>query len=747
MARWASNSPYVNIDLNVSNIYLSGDYPNITFHFDCDFNYYCPDGWASMSMSNINFNTQITDYATETKTENVSFNLTAGQESARYGSNYYNPSMGKSRQRTVDVHAWVSNGTFTGGGWTTVTSPAIPAPSAYSISSITNITERSVTVSHVLTNVRNYWYVNLYDEITGKYWNLNNDTGNGTTTITGLNPNQTYRFRLRVLDRNYNYCYQAGGGIIQDTTTLGKSSIRGNPSLILGKNLEFIIDGFSDDFRHTATFKVGSYSFSRSDLTKGNKTITPKPEERDAIYAEMTTVTSKPMSISLATYTKLGSLIGTTTASGTVEIDQSLCRPVVNSFSYKDSNSVSVGITGNNQYLIQNLSTVQVTSISATAKNKASMTEYWLDVDDQKIQGTTTTTSTAIVSKAIAQAVDQITVRAKDSRGLEGFLTKTLPSGYSIPYQFPQVKRFEVTRKNQIEEMFVLTLEAAYTPIKIGTVNKNSIVSVKYRYKLTTSTVWGSLYPITCTTDATAGTIKYDKEVKELDVDKSYDFEIQITDKGGTTTSQTILVMGKPVMSLRKSSIGINKVPETGRALDVEGAIYTDGYAYAKDGFLPNATGGSGYVGNSSRPFNYGYFKNIYKNGVIVPHNNESPAMGTGNDWTYLKFPNGTLMQYRRCNVSVAYNTWLSGQLAFAYLPRFNDFALAFTTNPMAITHASLNIQQDCYITFIDPPSTTNVAPLRNGASYTGYAMSSDPDLKGRTQTFTFEFFALGRWK
>lgn len=776
MARWASNNQYVDIDFNVSNIYLSGDYPNISFHFDCNFNYYCNRGYASMAYNGVNFHTQVSGYATETKTENVNFYINGGEESPRYGANYYNPGMGNRRQSTVDVHAWISNGVFTGGGWTTVTSPKIGDPSNLRLS-ITNVTQNSCTVTHSFTNNRNYWYVRLWDRNTRTYYNLNSNTGSGTTVITGLNPNQTYAFELWACGRDGVEYY--GSYPAQTITTLGKSFVGNKPAYTIGNSFPLVISGYSDSFTHTATFTIGSYSFSRTSLKRGTITITPSNAENTAIYAQMASVTSKAMSITLTTYVN-GTSIGSNTGSGTVNVNSTVCSPSVSSFTYRDVNTQSVALTGNDQIIIQNISKLQVKDIVATAKNSASITKYRLDVSGTTYENT----QPLINTETITQNTD-MSVKVIDSRGLQGNLNKKFET--FIPYISPSITEFTVIRANGVETKSSLSFKGTYSFINISNVNKNDIVSAQYRYKKTTTSTWNDWKAITITIEGQ--NLIYSNVIGDFNVDESYDFELKVEDKLSATIANTILVVGKPSLSIRKHSVGINKVPQDGYALDIDGNASMNGSLTASSihaestissnagfykgsnyiqpmskvngywgfpeigdyirtplsGLIPYQSGGSGYIGTPSWPFNFGYFKELYKNGVSIPNANETPTILVSGAWTSYRFPSGLQIAVYRANISKAFNTWLSGSSAYLYIPTLPGFPQAFSIAPVVHVQGSLNALQDGYISFMYSPTTTLVST--SNANYIGYLMSSNSDLKGQTFTLTLQITAIGRWK
>lgn len=750
MARWESNNPYVNIDLNVSNIYLLGDWPSISFHFDCDFNYYCPKGYASMSHNGVNFHTQVTDYDTETKTESVSFNLTAGQESSRYGTNFYNPKMGNAKQRTVDVHAWITGGLYTGGGYTTVASPTIGNPSKLTLS-VTKVTQNSCVVTHGFTNNRNYWFVRLWDRNTRTYYNLNTNHGNGTTTITGLQANQEYAFELWACGRDGG---EYGEEVPKQTIkTLGKSSIGNTPNYTIDESFSIQIQGYSDNFTHKAKFQVGSYEFQRANLKRGNVTITPTVIENKAMYSQMNTIVTKPMDIVLETFMNASS-IGTTTSAGSIVINQTTNAPSVQSFIYKDIAEDALLLTENDQFILQNVSRIQVSGIQAQAKNSATIAKYRMEVSNGVFEHTSTTIHSNVITSNTP-----LTLKAIDSRGLQGTLTKRYP--LFITYDKPVIKEFQVLRLNDVDTITKMILSGSYAQVKIADIAKNEIVCVSYRYKKTTDNQWSDFIEII--PEINEDKFTFDNRIGNFDASLSYNFEIQVRDRIRTSTLSAILVVGKPVLSIRKGGIGINKVPESGKAIDVSGIVNSDtgfykngnylqpmsivngywGFLEITDwlrvpnlGILPKSTTTNSHIGADTQPFKYGYFENLYKNNISIPNNDETPIISTGNGWNVYKFPSGMMIQTiaitRTMPIEYTY-----GALCFGYVPAVANYPIPFIGS-YPINSVSLS-DNNMVSVALYRRSLTNIT---DGSPFYVY------DIQKRTSyTMTVYLTSIGRWK
>lgn len=548
--------------LDVSAVTLSGSYPNIVANYSASVRWHCTyEGSVYYNGSTVTINGK-------TWTGNISFSVN-GANSPSYGSQSFSVGLGSSRSVSISVKSSVSTYplfNFSASG--TVSSPAVEAATNYTISSISGITENSCVVSHTLNSTRNYWYVKLYDANTGTYWNLNTNNGNGTTTITGLNPNQTYTFKVRVYGRNGAYL---GESAAKSITTLGKSGIGNQPSYKIGTAFDLLINGYSDLFTHTAQFTIGSYSFQRTNLKRGTITIQPTDSENNEIYTQLTTAVSKDMNIQLTTFVN-GVSIGNTSGTGSVQIDQSICAPDVNSFTYLDTNAVTVGLTGNNQYIIQGHSEIEVRDIAAAAKHAASLQKYRVMVDGSAFESTATTIHT---TQAFADT--GITVYAIDSRNLQGSLTKAFLK--FIPYAEPKVE-IRLHRRNDIENSTSLILKGSYDPMMIDQEQKNDLLSVTYCYKEEKETVYGNEVSITVV-KGEDGSFTFNNIIGDFPSEHVYHFQIRMTDKLGTYTYSAILNAGVMSISIKKNSgnyaIGINKIPELDKGLDIAGDIRVNG--------------------------------------------------------------------------------------------------------------------------------------------------------------------------
>lgn len=220
--------------------------------------------------------------------------------------------------------------------------------------------------------------------------------------------------------------------------------------------------------------------------------------------------------------------------------------------SYKDNNSTTVAVTGNNQHLVQNLSKLLVTISAATGLKGASISKY-----DATINGVTKSiTSAGNIDYGVINSGSNLTLSVKvtDSRGNTTTATKTVTFlAWSLPTALISLKR-----KNNYENETYLKVDGS-----ISSVNSKNTMTIQYQYKKTTESSYSSLATLS---DNVQVTMTKDKE-------SAWDFKIIIKDKFGTTTYNTVLPKGRFILFVdtKKLSVGVNCFPTKTESLEVNG--------------------------------------------------------------------------------------------------------------------------------------------------------------------------------
>ncbi len=319
-----------------------------------------------------------------------------------------------------------------------------------------------------------------------------------------------------------------------------------NPAGNSANNLDACISltGSKDDVGYRAISKTGSsYTFN---LTEA---------ERNVLRNACTTSNSRSVTFFVRT------IIGGNTFYSTITKTLSIVNgnPTFSSsnISYKDNNSTTTAVTGNNQQLVQNLSKLLVTITSATAKKGASISKY-----EATINGVTKTiTSAGNIDYGVINSSENLTLSVKvtDSRGNTTTATKTVTFlAWSLPSAVVSLKR-----KNNYENETYLTVNASYSSVN----SKNSI-TITYAFKKSTDSSYGSATTISNNTKVT------------MSKDKNYawNYQIIIKDKFGTTTYNVTLAKGQFILFVdtKKLSVGVNCFPSKSESLEVNGKSIFD---------------------------------------------------------------------------------------------------------------------------------------------------------------------------
>ncbi len=225
-------------------------------------------------------------------------------------------------------------------------------------------------------------------------------------------------------------------------------------------------------------------------------------------------------------------------------------NPTFADFDYSDTNSTTVAITGNNQYIVQNKSTLRATidtSDKAVALKSATMVQYNFDIGGISVsQAYSTSTINKDIGAIGNNANTPLIITAVDSRGYQTQVSKTVNI---LPYNVPQVVA-TFTRQNNFETSTDVHIEGIISRLTIGGTDKNSVNStsgVQYRYKKTTDGTYSSW--INKTSSVSAGNVSVTNFNVASTFDRNYawDIQVKITDALDSNTLQILLPIGLPI--------------------------------------------------------------------------------------------------------------------------------------------------------------------------------------------------------
>lgn len=460
---------------------------------------------------------------------------------------------------------------------------------------VSSITANSIKITVSSSATANKWWYSLNG---GSSWvEFNSSSGaSKETTVTGLSPNTSYTVQA-CARKSYNgvdgYSGKTtvktlGGSVLSSVSTL--TADNATAKITLSATV------YDTSYKHKLVLKDGGttvLTLTGLSLSNGSNTITLTASQRSSILADMATKKSFTGTFELSTFSGSSQIGSTSTKTATVQTTAANSAPTFSGFTYKDTNTTAAGVTGNNQILIQSVSTLQVIASAATAKNGATISSYSVSAGGSTASSTTVTLN---VGKIYTSGTVPIIVTAIDSRGYTSSATVNITV---IAYKSIDITTAIMRRVNEIEDVTQVTLEGDITPVKVNNVNKNTLRKLYYQYKRTDASAYSSLTDITSfATFNDSGFTFTSDEWLSLDANYSWYVRFYVYDNLTDDTATITVSQGTPLISFRRKKVGINKREPT-QALDVDGNIAANGVIVL------------GYAGHVEGDFNN------YKNGGI----------------------------------------------------------------------------------------------------------------------------------
>lgn len=223
-------------------------------------------------------------------------------------------------------------------------------------------------------------------------------------------------------------------------------------------------------------------------------------------------------------------------------------NPVFSTVTYEDINAAIEAMTGNDQYIVQGQSTIQVNIASANkavAQKGASMVSYTATINS-------VSTNFAYSSGDINQTLNAgsngaatnqtLSVTATDSRGNTTTAQKTV---IMVPYSAPVITT-NALRDDGFGEDTTIDVTGTFSPVVVNSVEKNSINSttgVGYKVWAVGGSEPGSYTNITSSTSGSNISTPTDP-IETLDRDTEFNLKVRITDEIQTVTASYIIPIG-----------------------------------------------------------------------------------------------------------------------------------------------------------------------------------------------------------
>lgn len=423
-----------------------------------------------------------------------------------------------------------------------------------------NITRVDLSTSQTSksTSFTNAEFENIFKQLDGRTsadvrWNVNTYSGStkvGTTTYTGT-------------------CTIPSLTSVSSTNGQGGSAT----NVYVDQTFTIGLNRSNSSFTHTVEITTGNYRKTITGVSTSTS-WTPSASEQSSIYSQLGQSSSNSANIRVTTYYGSTQVGIPTNKAFTYVANPSTNKPVFTAtgIAYKDVNATTTAITANDQLIIQNRSNLQVTIPSAsgaTAQNSAVMKTYSVTVN-----GVTKTanysTSDVVISfgTVTASANTNITIKATDSRGFSTSVTKAVTV---IPYANPNIA-VSVTRNNGFEAATNLAKTVVLKPLTVGSTNKNSLKSLKFRWKLANASTWGQWWNLLKTGGPVTYTVAQTITLSEL---QTFNLQIEAVDQLSTVTKDYVISAGRPMQFFDPDlkAVGFFDFPTKEYSIKINGTV------------------------------------------------------------------------------------------------------------------------------------------------------------------------------
>lgn len=456
-----------------------------------------------------------------------------------------------------------------------------PAQANFTAHSIASRTETTVTVN---------WNADaacdaIQYSLNGGGWI--NASGHPNYTVSGLTHGTSYTIKSRIRRADSQLWTESG---TLSFSTYYYPHCTASPNFTIGNQVTLTI--YNPLGRSIQIYMVGA-----NGTTQGGDTITGtsisgynNANWQDWWYSTVPNSNKGTYQVQV----KYGSVTMTRSNAGTYDVTNSNPTFASTQWNYEDINSKVLDLTGNNQILVKNYSTVRgvITSTNkATAKNYATMSKYQLAIGGQTPKESSYSNSSTVYVGNLTANSNVLSMYAIDSRGNSTLAQRTVSSSNYKEYFDISIdtSKTKATRKDKVGSETILNVEGKIWNASFGKV-ANSINTFTVEYKKTNQT--DEHYKLLDVTKPTLNgnafklntSIKGDLEADGFTATESFNIRVKITDALSPSTYVMTLESGTPNLAVHKNGVAINQPYDT----DIGGALQVNGNVSATN--LPIAT-------------------------------------------------------------------------------------------------------------------------------------------------------------
>ncbi|SDX96068.1 DUF859 family phage minor structural protein [Thermoactinomyces sp. DSM 45892] len=361
------------------------------------------------------------------------------------------------------------------------------------------------------------------------------------------------------------------------------SKVASGSSFNIGDTVLISLSSANHSFTHDLKLYVGESLIKTYSSVGLEAQWIPTQAEKEEMYATTPNANTVSTRMECITYYQGIQVQSLTSVVGTAIVTNS--DPTFNdSFIYKDTNATTLAITENDQYIIQNHSTVlvEIPFLSkAIAINGSTMEYYVATLNGMSISRPYSSSNIVSFDFGSVQTNTSVTlsVKAVDSRGNSTIVTKAVSI---LEYSSPTLT-FSARRSNDFESETILKAGGNLSLLSIGKVPKNRVKTLQYRFKETISPTWSDWVSLSASFVQNGSTYtNSDTPINTssgLDNLKAWNIEVQVVDLLSSSLSSAIVPVGQPLLFIdsTKKSIGINQFPNAPSSLEVNGNLNVTG--------------------------------------------------------------------------------------------------------------------------------------------------------------------------
>ncbi len=448
--------------------------------------------------------------------------------------------------KSVKISVNVGGNIIYANGSATVTLDKIPRYATVK-QSLSAKTETTASIAWTSDAVVDYIW---YSTNNGSSWTGINvaDGTSGSYTINGLSPNTAYNIKTRVRRKDSQLTTDSSALAV---TTYAYPYANSMPNFTIGNKLTI---GIYNPLGRTVTVNIlGADNSQVSNDTTSGTSITGYAGSGvvNALYASIPNAKSGTYKVKVTYGTNISTKTG-----GTYSVNANVCSPSIGTVAYEDTNSQTIALTGDNQDIVRNKSTVKYTASGLSALNGASVRSCSVTINGETISlnvsGTSATGNGGVIDSGTAiDAVFTVT----DSRGLTGTKKVTISMlDWSTPSAI-----ITLERQDNFYTATNLTVDANFASI-----NGNNRITITYQ-----ATKEGD-------SSATVSGSVQDNVTSVVNLDNNYAWTVAIKlvdSLGAQTTYSAYISRGMPIIYFDrlKSSVGINCFPKEEQSLEVNG--------------------------------------------------------------------------------------------------------------------------------------------------------------------------------